>query len=128
MCDTGVVMKQPTMDDHLTATRLLARFGANHLCNSPPGTAAGRRLAGDRAERISASWRIFRLRPVMKATIRSSIRFILAVGFCLVVTLIILTDPLCAAVLATGRRLRRPQAEKATAIVMTASTSPKNSP
>jgi hypothetical protein len=64
----------------------------------------------------------------MKALLRRMVRNLLMVLFCLSAAVIILTDPLCAAVLASGFRLRQPQPEKCAVTTMAASTPSKASP
>ena len=103
-------MKNTRSDHGLSTSRWLARFGGRFLCRSPPAAAAGGRGAR------------------MKSLLRRTIRNLLMLIFCLTAAVIILTDPLCAAVLASGFRLRRPRQEKNAVTVVAASTPSKESP
>ena len=55
-------------------------------------------------------------------------RQILAIAVCLLITAIVLTDPLFAAVMVAGRRMRRPRPEKTIVAATAASTPRQNSP
>ena len=61
----------------------------------------------------------------MKSILRQAIRTVLALTFCVMVALMILTDPLCAAVLAAGNRLRCPKPERPAIVASAAAASEK---
>ncbi|MCX6951000.1 MAG: hypothetical protein NTV51_02260 [Verrucomicrobia bacterium] len=63
-----------------------------------------------------------------KPRLRRAVRYVLAILFCMIVAVIVLTDPFCATVLAAGRRLRRPRAEKAAITLVATSTEKERAP
>jgi hypothetical protein len=96
-------MKKPTPESAALTSKFLARFGGRFLCRSPPQADGG-----------SRRWRpeISRHTRSIKSLLRQALRHVLALAFCLIVAAIILTDPLCSAILAAGLRLRRTQPER----------------
>jgi len=64
----------------------------------------------------------------MKSILRRAIRYAAAVIFCLIVAIVILTDPLFAAVMSAGSRMRRPRPEKTAIAGASTSNASRESP
>lgn len=98
-------MKNHTTEDRTQHARFSFRFGGRFLCRSPPAGCS---------RRTGVVW------------VRGLIKHLLPLVFCLLVAFMILTDPLAAAFLSAGSRLRRQRPEKAPAAMAAAALERKS--